>query len=208
MFCGGHRAAPGRKTGSFINKLQRDAPVLAGWRSCTGCRCRGNPCVCFTSGVPMWHRQPRPRERPGGMCTGSPPMCSEGTRRAACPVLAHGHSRSEKESRSSRRPRTPGFHSGNAGSNPARDARTLPGIAQQVERRVEGACVGGSKPSSGTSQRLASSTDQSTGLRSRGLHVRIVREAPVFIHQDQGGAPCAFQTSRACPGRAIQSFAP
>ena len=84
---------------------------------------------------------------------------------------------------SSSRPRTPGFQSGDAGSNPARDASSksfaclvnsaarvpacLVGsrgfdsrtrrqitaeIAQTVERRVEGACVGGSKPSLGTRQ--------------------------------------------------------
>lgn len=53
-------------------------------------------------------------------------------------------------------------------------------IAQQVERRVEGACVGGSKPSLGTrSQNLVSSAGiQSAGLRSRRSHVRVVHEVP------------------------------
>ena len=53
-------------------------------------------------------------------------------------------------------------------------------MAQPVERRVEGACVGGSKPSLGTrSQNLVSSAGiQSAGLRSRRSHVRVVHEVP------------------------------
>ena len=89
---------------------------------------------------------------------------------------------------SSSRPRTPGFQSGDAGSNPTRDtssksfaclvnsAARVPAclvgsrgfdsrtrrqitaeVAQTVERRVEGACVGGSKPSLGTRTSLVSS---------------------------------------------------
>ena len=137
-------------------------------------------------------------ERPP--CSGRPRVrhVAEGTKYKSC---------------SSRRPRTPGLHSGYAGSNPARDtrARNLRGahasrveigrndwaapepvtgwndclvnsaarvpaclvgsrgfdsrtrrqiiaeIAQTVERRVEGACVGGSKPSLGTRTSLVSS---------------------------------------------------
>ena len=37
--------------------------------------------IRFTSGVPRHHRQRAPWERHDGMCTGSPPMCSESTRR-------------------------------------------------------------------------------------------------------------------------------
>lgn len=52
-------------------------------------------------------------------------------------------------------------------------------IAQQVERRVESACVGGSKPSLGTRRRTSlAQRDQSAGLRSRRSHVRIVHEVP------------------------------
>jgi hypothetical protein len=52
-------------------------------------------------------------------------------------------------------------------------------IAQQVERRVESACGGGSKPSLGTRHRTSlAQRDQSAGLRSRRSHVRIVHEVP------------------------------
>lgn len=53
-------------------------------------------------------------------------------------------------------------------------------IAQQVARRVEGACVGGSKPSLGTKHQnpVSSVGFQSAGRRSRRSHVRFVHGVP------------------------------
>lgn len=65
-----------------------------------------------------------------------------------------------------------------AGSIPARTASTCRN-SSEVERCVESAGVGVSKTACGTSKlRPASSAEESTGLRSRGSHVQIVRGAP------------------------------
>lgn len=66
-----------------------------------------------------------------------------------------------------------------AGSIPARTASTCRN-SSEVERCVESAGVGVSKTPCGTSKlRPASSAEESTGLRSRGSHVQIVRGAPI-----------------------------
>ena len=74
--------------------------------------------------------------------------------------------------------RVPACLAGSRGFDSRTGSQCFAEIAQTVERRVEGACVGGSKPSLGTSSVSLAQLDQSAGLRSRRSHVQIVHETP------------------------------
>ncbi len=74
--------------------------------------------------------------------------------------------------------RVPACLAGSRGFESRTGRQLVAAVAQWVERLVEGQGVGGSRPSRGTKSASLAQWDQSAGLRSRRLHVRVMHEAP------------------------------
>ncbi len=153
-----------RRADRSLTIWRETAPVLAGAQSRNSAEAVALACGCSryavafttpglrsTSDVPMHSAS----IDPGGAARDVRDARADHVQRATASdgMLARGHSRSGNTSRSSRRPRTPGFHSGNAGSNPARDATTcLVNSAARVP-----ACLAGSRGFESRTRRQLSS---------------------------------------------------